>query len=152
MLNNYKILIVDDEKSLVEMYGLKFEKEGFNVRTTYEWLEALSLITEFLPDVILLDIMMPWMNWFETLSTIRDLAPSLVNTKIIMFSNLSSRENVEKAMHSWADEYLIKANTTPRKAVEIVKNILWIKEKNSINNEKVFCPHCHKNITDICKK
>ncbi len=150
--NNYKILIIDDEKSLVEMYALKFKKEGFNVKTSYDGLEALTLIAEFLPDVIFLDIMMPQMNWFETLTTMRRLAPSLVNTKIIMFSNLSSREDVEKAMKAWADDFLVKANTTPKKAVDTVKNILWIKEEIDFSKKNIICPHCYQDISDVCYK
>lgn len=148
--NNLKVLIVDDEKSLVEMYKLKLEKEGFDVKTAYDWLNALSLISEYLPDLILLDIMMPSMNGFETLSTIRELAPSLAKTKIIMFSNLNSKEDINKALKAWADDYLLKANTTPKEIVEKIKQLLGF-EWNLTKKENILCPHCGKDISDFVK-
>ena len=60
-------------------------------------LTAVTEITEFAPDIILLDIMMPSMDGLETLSAIRRLAPSL-KTKIVMFSNLNSQAEIEKCM------------------------------------------------------
>jgi two-component system, OmpR family, alkaline phosphatase synthesis response regulator PhoP len=57
-----KLLIIEDDKVLNEMYATKFSKEGYIVEAAYEGLEGLSKITTFNPDVILLDIMMPTMN------------------------------------------------------------------------------------------
>jgi DNA-binding response OmpR family regulator len=144
-----KILIVEDDTDLSTMYKIKFEKEWYEVKVADNWLTAVTLVTEFKPNAILLDIMMPSMDWFETLRVIRDLAPSL-NTKIIMFSNLNSKDDIDKCMKLWADAYLLKASTTPKDAVEKVKSMIWNTsnpvENNSQNKIIKECPHCHKNI------
>ena len=145
-----KILIVEDDIDLSTMYKIKFEKEGFDVKVADNWLSAVTYVTEFKPDAILLDIMMPSMDGFETLRVIRDLAPSL-NTKIIMFSNLNSKDDIDKCMKLWADAYLLKASTTPKDAVEKVKSMIWDQNnriKENISSSKISneCPHCHKNI------
>lgn len=142
----YKILIVEDDKDLSTMYSIKFEIEWFEVKVSENWLNAVTLFTEFKPNAVLLDIMMPSMDWFETLRVIRDLAPSL-KTKIIMFSNLNSKEDIDKCMKLWADAYLLKANTTPKDAVEKVLDLIEkrnsIKQKEPLINEIIqICPHC----------
>lgn len=119
-----KILIVEDEKDIVDIYKMKLEKEGFIVNVATDWFVALTKALEFKPDLILLDIMMPNMNWFESLSTIRNLAPSMKNTKIIMFSNLSAQNDIDRATDNWADWYMIKANYTPAELVIKVKEFL----------------------------
>lgn len=152
-----KILIVDDDRELVEMYKLKFEKEWFEVMIAFDWFTALTLLWEFIPDVIFLDIMMPSMDGFETLSTIRKLAPSLEKSKIIMFSNLNSKEDIEKAINFWADDFLLKSSTTPKQAVEKIKFYLQIDSNDNshfsphenIQTDVTYCPHCWKNIYEI---
>lgn len=66
-----KVLIIEDDKVLSEMYALKLRKEWFDVKESINWLEGLTCIWDYNPDVILLDIMMPTMNWFETLEAIK---------------------------------------------------------------------------------
>ena len=125
-----KILIIEDDKVLSEMYTMKFEKEWFDVNPAYNWLEWLSKISTFNPDIILLDIMMPWMNWFETLETIKQQSSS--TCKIVMFTNIADKDKIEKAMKMWADDYLVKADTTPKDAVDRINKLLsW--ETNRID-------------------
>ena len=85
-------------------------------------MEAVTSVMEFAPDAILLDIMMPSMNGFETLRVIRELAPSL-RTKIIMFSNINRQTDIDRCMQSGADAYLLKAETTPSDAVKKIEEI-----------------------------
>jgi hypothetical protein len=74
-----------------------------------------------------------------------------------MFTNLNSKEDIEKAMNFWADDFLLKASTTPKQAVEKVKFYLNIHDeeiqqqsvKNDIQVDAVYCPHCGKNIYEI---
>lgn len=147
----HKIFIVEDETEIAEMYKIKLEKEWYEVKVATDWFKALTMIADFLPDLILLDIMMPEMNWFETLKTIRELAPSLKRTKIIMFSNLNSQTDIDKALESWADDYLLKASHTPKEIVEKIKEYLPNCEHEEISNESeweniLICPHCWKNV------
>ena len=121
-----KILIVEDEPSLNQMYKLKFEKEGFITETADNWFNALMKIQNFTPDIILLDIMMPDIDGFKTLNIIRQ--QTSLDTKIIIFSNLNKKEDIDKAFDLWADEYLIKADITPKQAVEKVREMLSVGE------------------------
>lgn len=121
---NKKLLIIEDDKVLNEMYALKFSKEGFKVESAYDWLSGLSKIADYDPDVILLDLMMPSMNGFETLDAIKKQTSS--NCKIIIFTNIVDKEKIDKAMEMWADAYLIKADTTPKIAVEKVTEVMNI--------------------------
>ena len=135
-----KILIIEDDQILNEMYSIKFIKEWFNVTPAYNWLDWLTKISTLNPDVILLDIMMPWMNWFETLETIKQQSSS--KCKIIMFTNIIDKDKIEKAMKMWADEYLIKSDTTPKDAVEKVNKLLnWENNKIEINYLKEWINH-----------
>lgn len=118
-----KILIVDDDKNIYEMYELKFKKEWFDVIISNNWLDALCKVVEYRPDVILLDVMMPQMDWFETLRAIKELTTT-IDSKIIMFSNINSKAEIEKWYEYWADEYIVKANCTPKEIVDIVKLLL----------------------------
>lgn len=149
-MSEIKVLIVEDDNELAIMYKLKFEKEWFNVKIANDWFSAITLVTEFEPNVILLDIMMPSMDWFETLRVIKELAPSL-DCKIIMFSNLNSKEDIEKCLSRWASAYLLKANTTPKEATEKIYELLKINKTNIVpvesnNISHHNCPHCWGNI------
>ncbi|EKE30337.1 MAG: DNA-binding response regulator [uncultured bacterium (gcode 4)] len=148
-MNDSKILIVEDDKELATMYKIKFDKEWYIVKVADNWLTAITEVTEFEPNIILLDIMMPSMDWFETLRVIRELAPSL-DCKIIMFSNLNSKDDIEKCMLLWADAYLLKANTTPKDAVEKIEELLWRKKQDDSNKGHTLvqktCPHCGQTI------
>ena len=156
-MDTLKILIVEDEKDIANMYKIKLEKEWMQVTIADNWISAASLVAEFKPNVILLDIMMPWMDWFETLRVMRELAPSL-ESKIIMFSNLNSKDDIERCMKNWADAYLLKANTTPRDVFEKIVELTSKKEEIKSNQTKYesctitkedsdcMCPHCWKEI------
>lgn len=117
-----KILIIEDDKVLNGMYALKFVKEGYEVESAFEGISGVSKVATFNPDVILLDIMMPTMNGFETLEVIKSQTSS--KCKIIIFTNIVDKDKIEKAMKMWADDYLIKANTTPKVALEKVESHL----------------------------
>lgn len=149
-MKDIKILIVEDDSDLATMYKLKFEKEWFNVKIADNWFAAITLVTEFNPNIVLLDIMMPSMDWFETLRIIRELAPSLT-CKIIMFSNLNSKDDIDKCLHLWADAYLLKAEITPKQAVDKIYKLLdepKKEEKIIVDNSLITksCPHCWKEI------
>lgn len=120
---NKKIMIVDDDKNIYEMYELKFKKEWFDVVVCINWLDAVVKLLEFKPDIILLDIMMPQMDWFETLRAIKELTTT-INSKIIIFSNINTKKDIEKWYELWADKYIVKANCTPKEIVDIVNQML----------------------------
>ncbi|HEY4528661.1 MAG TPA: response regulator [Candidatus Paceibacterota bacterium] len=115
---NYSVLLVDDDKFLLEMYQKKFESKVAKVDVALGGEEALSKLREGLkPNIILLDIIMPGMDGLEILETIRKekLSPSSV---VIMLTNENSAEKVEKAKSLGARGYIVKATSLPSEVVD----------------------------------
>lgn len=120
-----KILIIEDNKDLQEIYMLNFEAHNFLVEIADDWMDGLVKILDFIPDIILLDIMMPSMDGFEVLKTIQD--QSSIKTPIIVCSNLNSEEDVKKSIQLWADMYLRKSDyeweQIVKKALELLPTL-----------------------------
>ena len=122
-----KIMLVDDDHFLLDMYSLKFKTRGMDIITADGSSQALEKIRGGeSPDVILLDIIMPTMDGLELLKIIRDekLVP---NTTIIMLTNQS--DETEKAKELGADGYIVKATTIPSEVVDQVLEIYNKKNK-----------------------
>ena len=123
--NNPKVLIVDDDKFLLDMYTIKFREKGFDVVSVgggNEALEALRVGGDTF-HAALLDLVMPAMDGFEILMRIREekLAPSC---RLIVLSNLGEPSDVEKAKQYQIAGYIIKASSTPSEVVEKVREII----------------------------
>ena len=120
----YKILIVDDDKFLLDMYPVKFNQLGFDVTTSLGAVEALTKLREGLnPDVILTDILMPAMDGFEFLEKISE-ENLATKAKIVILSNKGERSDIDRGMALGADGYIIKASVVPSEVVEKVMQIL----------------------------
>ena len=117
-----KILIVDDNPELLEMYGNKFKKDDFLVYTENNGLQALPAANKIEPEIMLVDIMMPNLNGFEVLNVIRK--NSTFNPIIIFFSNLSEDQYLKKGLGLEADHFIQKSNHTPSEVVAIVKKVM----------------------------
>lgn len=122
-----KILIVDDDSFLLDMYALKFNKSNFSVSTALGSNLALEQLRDGLvPDIILLDIMMPGMDGFEMLEQMRKENLSL-DSIIIFLSNRGQPSDINQAEALGAAGYIVKASSTPgeviEKVAEIIKNI-----------------------------
>ena len=103
-----RVLIIEDNLDLQEIYKINFEAEWFVVELAEEWLKWIVKLLENPPDVILLDIMMPGTDWFEVLRIIQK--QSSMKIPIIVCSNLSSEEDKKKAMDLWAVAYIRKSD------------------------------------------
>jgi CheY-like chemotaxis protein len=115
-----KVLIIDDDGFLLDMYSVKLREMGFDTEIALSALEALEKIrTGISPEVVLLDIIMPGMDGFEFLETVKK-EKLLKNSKIIILSNLGQEEDIKKGLALGASDYIIKAYFTPS---EIVKKI-----------------------------
>ncbi|MDP2704929.1 MAG: response regulator [Patescibacteria group bacterium] len=125
----YKILIVDDDKFLLNMYSMKFGKNGFDVSTAPGGTEALAqLRSGFNPDALLLDIIMPTIDGKELLRTVKkeNLAP---HAAVVMLTNQGGESDVSEAKTLGADGYIVKATTIPSEVVEEVLKIVKAKDR-----------------------
>lgn len=119
-----KILLVDDDEFLLDMYSLKFREAGFAVELARGGEDALVLLRQGLtPNVILLDIVMPTIDGFEFLR-IAGKENLKKNAKILVLSNLGQKEDIEKGIALGASDYVVKANSTPSEVVKKVQSIL----------------------------
>ena len=121
-ITKHRILIVEDETDLSFMYRTKFEREGFDAYALASGIEAVKHVSEINPDVILLDIMMPGIDGFETLRLLRKKLSA--TTRIVMFSNLNRPSDRKTAIESGADDYLVKAEMVPREIVNYIRGML----------------------------
>lgn len=123
-MNKYKILIIDDDEFLLDMYSLKFKEEGFDVEVAMGGLEALEKIKNGLePNIILVDLVMPNMDGFEFIKELKDKALAK-KSKVVILTNLGQKEDVEKGIRLGADDYIVKAYFTPSEIMKKIKNIL----------------------------
>jgi DNA-binding response OmpR family regulator len=125
-----KILLVEDDALISEMYVNKLSSAGFEVAVAKDGDEAIAKTKEIKPDLILLDVVLPKKDGFEILKEIKEY-PETKNIKAIFLTNLGEEENIKRGREAQADAYLIKAHSTPSDIVEKVKEIL---EAGKINN------------------
>jgi len=114
-----KILLIEDEKILSEMYETRLKREGFEVINTRDAEGGLELIKKEKPDLILLDLLLPGMQGQEALRILKE-DPKTKDIPIIIFSNYDTPE-VRKEAEKYGVRYILKANVTTRDLVELVK-------------------------------
>lgn len=120
----YKILIIDDDNFMLDMYAVKFKEQNFEVSAHIDSRKAIEKLKEgYSPDVILLDIIMPDIDGFEFLEIIKKekLAEDSV---LIALSNQWQEEDIKKAKEFGVDNYIIKANTIPSEVLSKVEDII----------------------------
>lgn len=123
-----KILIVDDDNFLLDMYALKFSQNNFEVHTAQSGAGVLEKLRGGLkPDVMLIDIIMPEMDGFEALSQINkeNLIPDCVK---IILSNKSEQGDIEQGQKLGVAGYIVKASSTPTEVIAQVVKILEAKQ------------------------
>ncbi len=126
---NKKILIVDDDNFLLDMYSLKFTERGFDVDSS---LGSVDLIQKLrngaTPDILLLDIVMPTMDGFEVLELIKkeNLAKGAIK---IILSNRGQKEDIDRGVSLGAKGYIVKATATPTEVVDKVTEIVKVSDK-----------------------
>ena len=118
-----KILIVEDDRTLVKMYQIKLTLENFEVEVAYDGEEGLEKLKNVSPDLVLLDLAMPKMDGFEFLEKMM-ADSSLKKIPVVVLSNLGQESDVEKAKKLGARDYLTKVNLTPKQVVEKIKRYL----------------------------
>lgn len=123
MANKIKILLIEDDPFLLNMYATKFELEGFEIFSADDGERALKAANKDRPDIILLDVLLPKMDGFEVLKELKKNEETKA-VPVILLTNLSQRDDVEKGMALGAVDYLIKAHFMPTEVVEKIKKIL----------------------------
>jgi len=118
-----KILIIEDDPFLSEMYAAKFIEHDFEVEVSSDGKSGLVKIEEFRPDLVLLDIVLPKMDGFEMLKKVKE-KEELKEIPIVLLTNLGQKNEVEKGIALGAKEYIIKAHFTPTAVVTRVNEIL----------------------------
>lgn len=118
-----KICLIDDDENLREIYSLTLNREGFDVHLAKDGEEGMALIRREMPAVILLDLQMPVKNGFDVLAELT-ADPVLKHIPVVILSNVDNEDTFKKVGKFETRFYLVKALTTPKKAVQIVKEIL----------------------------
>ena len=118
-----RVLMIEDEEQIRSMYQVAFEALGFVFDSAGDGEKGMEMTKANKPDLILLDIMMPNVDGLTVLTQIKN-DPNLSTIPVIMLSNLSAQENVDKAMTLGAKNYINKSLVKPREVAEKVKAIL----------------------------
>lgn len=115
-----KILIVDDEPNIVMTLEYAFRKQGSEVFIARDGSEALEILEKIVPEVIILDIMMPNVDGFETLKRVKE-DKRLENTKVVFLTAKNKASDIEKGLKLGADKYLTKPFSIKKIVSEIVE-------------------------------
>ncbi len=123
-----KILLVEDDVALSGVYKSRLEMEGFETREVSNGEDALAAATDFKPNLILLDAMMPKISGFDVLDILRN-TPETANIRIIMLTALSQPKDKERAESLGVDDYLVKSQVVIGDVIDRVKYHLGMSEK-----------------------
>lgn len=118
-----KILIIEDDQLVANIYRNKFSVDGFQVEVAPDGLVGFELINSFRPDAVILDLMLPKVTGVDLLKKIRAQA-YLQQLPVIVFSNTYLSNMVQEAWKAGATKCLSKANCTPKQVIEVVRTLL----------------------------
>jgi DNA-binding response OmpR family regulator len=119
----HKVLLVEDAKAIQQIYRHKLTLEQFHVLTADNGMEAIKLLSQEKPDIVLLDLMMPIMDGYKVLQVIKT-DPKLSDIPVLVFSAKGQQEEVEKALGLGAADYIVKSTTKPNEVVEKIRSVL----------------------------
>lgn len=120
-----KILLVEDDDALANVYMMRLEVEGFEAKRVADGEQALALAKEYRPDLILLDIMMPRVSGFDVLDILRN-TPETGNIKVIVLTALSQENDRKRAEDLGADDFLVKSQVVIADVISRIRYHLGI--------------------------
>jgi len=119
----YTVLLVEDDVFVSDIYQTKLSHDGFSVLVARNGLEAIKKLETEVPDLILLDIIMPYVDGIEVLKKIKS-DDRLDKIPVILLTNLSEKEKIDEALEIGANDYLIKSHFTPSEVMEKINALL----------------------------
>jgi len=118
-----RILLVEDDDALANVYVTRLQSEGFDVRRVNNGEDALATALSYKPDLVVLDVMMPKVSGFDVLDILRN-TPETANLKIIMLTALSQDSEKQRAQSLGVDDYLVKSQVVIADVVERIRHHL----------------------------
>lgn len=118
-----KIMLVEDDKSLREIYSIRLVAEGYEIVSASDGEEALAMAVKERPDLILSDVMMPKISGFDMLDILRS-TPETKDIKVIMMTALSSDDQRQRGEALGADRYLVKSQVGIEDVINVVHEVL----------------------------
>ncbi len=120
-----KILIVEDDPNLLELYTYEFKKSGFDTITAENGIQGLNQVMKEKPDLVVLDIMLPKLDGLSMLKEIRLTPGDVGRTPVVVLTAVSDEAFAEEAMRLGANEYFMKTEFMPNKKMDKIKK--WLK-------------------------
>lgn len=125
-----RILLVEDDDALANIYLTRLEAEGFSIRRVNNGEDALATALAYRPDLVLLDVMMPKVSGFEVLDILRN-TPDTANLKVIVLTALGQEGDKQRAAQLGADDYLVKSQVVITDVINRVKHHLGMDDSTS---------------------
>jgi DNA-binding response OmpR family regulator len=123
MAGIHTILCIEDDLFIGEMYARSLRKAGYEVDLIASGEEGMKAALDKKYDLILLDVLLPEKHGNEVLETLRGKEDKVPHSRILVMTNFNQDDESRQAMQSKADGYLIKADITPRKLIEIIQSL-----------------------------
>lgn len=118
-----KILIAEDDKFLSSAYRFKLAKAGFEVQIVGDGAELLKVLETYVPDLILLDLVMPVMDGFTALENIK-LNPKFKSVPVLIVSNLSQKEDIDRTKELGATDFVVKSDMSLDNLIEKINKLI----------------------------
>ena len=125
-MQKQKVLLIEDDEMLLDMYNLKFLESGFDILKASNGLDGYEAAVKNRPDIILLDIILPQMDGFAVMEKLKQNKDT-EKIPVFFLTNLKQEEDVERGKKLGAVGYLVKATLTPTQILEKVKQFLKTK-------------------------
>lgn len=122
-MENKRILIVEDDDFLLQMYVTKLELENFKVFGSINGVQGLKTAQREKPDLILLDLNLPEMDGFEVLERLK-ADDDTKGIPVLVLTNYAQKDNIDRCLELGADDYLIKAHFVPSEVIKKIQDIL----------------------------
>lgn len=121
--NKKKVIVVEDDEHISKVYEIKLAKEGIDAKIARDGEEAVVMITDEKPDLVVLDLMIPKKDGFGVLEEIKK-NPELVGIPVIILSNLGQKTDQDRALALGANEYLVKVDYPIQDIINKIKGYL----------------------------